>query len=332
MRVLVTGANGFLGRAVVAALSGRGHAVRAFVRPTADLTGLWSAAVEVVRGDLRSSNDMVSAFADVDALVHLAASVSGDEAEQFASTVVGTERLLEAMTRSQTRRVVLASSFTVYDWGASNGVLSEDTPLETHLGARGGYTTAKVWQERVARRMSAEGGLRLTVLRPGVIWGPGQEYPPGITVPVGHLHLVMGLKATLPLTFVDNCAGAFVFAAEAEATEGGTFNVVDDPMGTSTSRFVAEHLQRSSTPGARIVVPYRLALGVAQTAGLVNRLAFGGKGRLPSVLDEARFVARFRPLRFANEKLTALGWRPTIGFEEALGRTYPATVTHAPHG
>ncbi len=325
MRALVTGANGFLGRAVVAAFVDRGHAVRAYVRPAADVAGLWGAGVEVVRGDLRWSADLVSAFDGIDVLVHLAASVAGDEAEQFSSTVVGTERLLMAMARSQARRVLLASSFTVYDWAAA-AVLSEETLLEVRLETRGGYTIAKVWQERVARRLSEEAGLQLTVLRPGVIWGPGHEYPPGITLPVGRLHLVMGLSARLPLTFVDNCADSFVFAAATPATIGGTFNVVDDSSGSSTWRFVGEYLRRAHASGVRVVVPYPLALAVVRAAGLANRLAFHGKGRLPSVLDEPRFVPRFRPLQFDNAKLRGLGWRPAVGFEEALGRTF--SVVH----
>ena len=119
MRVLITGANGFLGRHVVAEFLRRGHAVRALVRPAARLDDLgWPEPVEVVRADLRVSRELAAAFAGVDVLVHLAAAVTGGEDAQLAATVVGTERLLDAMARSQTGRLVLASSFSVYDWGA----------------------------------------------------------------------------------------------------------------------------------------------------------------------------------------------------------------------
>ena len=78
MRALVTGANGFLGRHVVAALLARGIEVRAMVRPAARLEALgWPSSVEVFRADLRTSRELERAFEGVDVLLHLAAVVSG---------------------------------------------------------------------------------------------------------------------------------------------------------------------------------------------------------------------------------------------------------------
>src|SRR6185312_8272180 len=114
LKVLITGANGFLGQRVVAEFLRRGHAVRALVRPAAKVDRLgWPDEIEVFRADLRAPRDLVSAFEGVDAVVHLAAGVKGSEDAQFAASVVGTERLLDAMARSKTKRLVLASSFSV---------------------------------------------------------------------------------------------------------------------------------------------------------------------------------------------------------------------------
>ena len=69
----------------------------------------------------------------------------------------------------------------------------------------------------------------------------------------------------------------------------------------------------------RIPVPYTLAYGVTQLASLVSRLLFGPGGKLPSLLVPCRFEARFKPLRFSNEKLSrGLGWRPMLSHAEAL--------------
>src|SRR5713226_8719931 len=98
MKILVTGANGFIGRHVVAALLARGHQVVALVRPAARVDDLgWPPSLEVFRADLRSSGQLESAFDRVDVLVHLAGAVSGEADAQFAANVVGTERLLAAM-------------------------------------------------------------------------------------------------------------------------------------------------------------------------------------------------------------------------------------------
>ena len=181
MKVLVTGAGGFLGRHVVAALLRRGCQVRVLIRPTTRIDGLtWADQVDVFRGDLRSSASLVPAFDDMDILVHLAARVGGSDSAQMADTVVGTERLLENMARSATRRLVLASSFSVYGWSDVQGTLTEESPLEADLYRRDGYAIAKTWQERVVRRMSHEHDWDLTVLRPGFIWGRDHEYLAGL--------------------------------------------------------------------------------------------------------------------------------------------------------
>jgi nucleoside-diphosphate-sugar epimerase len=324
VKVLVTGANGFLGRPTVQAFLDSGHEVRALVRPAASVDGLWPGAVEVARADLRAGGDLQAAVRDTDAVIHLAAGTSGDETDMFAATVVGTERLLTAMAATSTRRLILASSFTVYDWGATSGVLTESSPLTTDLEGRGGYTAAKVWQERVARRMSADHGFGLTVLRPGVVWGHGNEYPPGIAQQLGPVHLVFGLAARLPLTYVENCAEAFVRATERNETIGQTLNVVDD-AGTSTARFVHEHLRRAGTGGAVVPVPYKLAELVVRAVSSSSARVFGRPGHLPSIMVPSRFVARFKALEYDNTQLRQLaGWVPRYHLNEALDRTYRA--------
>ena len=126
MKALVTGANGFLGRHVVGALLARGIEVRAMVRPAARLEELgWPSSVEVFRADLRTSCELRRAFEGVDVLLHLAAVVSGGENAQFEGTVVGTERLLDAMASSDCRRLVLCSTFSVYDYSSTRRTLDE---------------------------------------------------------------------------------------------------------------------------------------------------------------------------------------------------------------
>ena len=179
MRALVTGANGFLGRHVVSTLLARGIDVRAVVRPAARLEALgWPSSVEVFRADLRASRELGRAFEGVDVLLHLAAVVSGAEDAQFAGTVVGTERLLDAMAASACRRLVLCSTFSVYDFSSTRRILDENSPLHAaqDVYARDGYTIAKWWQERVTRRFAETHGWDLTVLRPGFIWGRDHAY------------------------------------------------------------------------------------------------------------------------------------------------------------
>jgi 2-alkyl-3-oxoalkanoate reductase len=328
LRVLVTGAGGFLGRHVVGALSRRGHSVRALIRPTTRIDDLgWTDRVQVVRADLRSPGPLAPAFEGVDVLVHLAARVGGNDNAQMADTVVGTERLLEAMARSATRRLVLASSFSVYDFGAVRGTLTEESPLESDLYHRDGYAIAKTWQERVVRRMSREHNWDLTVLRPGFIWGRDHEYLAGLGQQLGRWHLVFGPSNRLALTHVENCADCFALAVEDPRAVGETFNVIDGHQ-VSTWRYLGEYLRRTGSRGHRIPIPYRLAVVGPWLADQVNRRLCQGRAKLPGLLTLCQFRARFKPLQFPNRKLQEiLGWHPPLDFAECLRQTYDAEPT-----
>ncbi len=323
MKVLVTGANGFLGRGIVAAFLEHGHEVRALVRPTAQMDGIpWRDRVEIVRADLRNHNGLAAFFDGVDVLVHLAATVTADDDTHFNCTVVGTERLLQAMAGTQTRRLVLASSFSVYGWSQAKGVFDETTALETNVYERGGYAVAKLWQERVARRFSEERQWGLTVMRPGIVWGPGHESVPGAILSLGPLRFVFGVGRQVPLTYIDNCAESFVLAVErVEQSEGQTFNVVD-PERVTAWRYAGQYIAKSGIGGVRVPLPYICMAVLARCADLTRKLLFGSKGRLPSMLTPRR-VAFFKPLRFSSRKLTEqLGWQPLRTFEQACDRCF----------
>src|SRR3954447_22212560 len=325
VRILITGANGFLGRQVVAEFLRRGESVRALVRPASRLEELgWPEAVEVVRADLRVSRNLVEAFARVDIVVLLAAAVTGGEDAQFAATVVGTERLLDAMARSRTRHVVLVSSFSVYDWSAIRGELNEESPLEegADLYERDGYAVAKAWQERIVRQSAATHGWRLTVLRPGFIWGRGNIYLACLGQKFGPLHIVFGGATRIPLTHVANCADLIATATRDPRAIGETFNVVDGDD-VRVWGYLGEYLRREGTGGIRLPLPYPMAMAGVRLACWTSRRLFRGKGKLPSLLVPCRFEARFKPLRFSNRKVReVLDWSPPRSFSDCLRLTY----------
>lgn len=334
MNILVTGASGFLGRHVVAALLARGHRVRALIRPATHVEDLgFPPAVQVVRADLRSAQNLEVAFEGIDTLVHLAASISGGEDAQFAATVVGTERLLGAMARTSCRRIVLASSFSVYSFPRARGTLDEGTPTEPlpDLYARDGYAIAKAWQERVTRRFASQNGWDLTVLRPGFIWGRDHGYNAAMGHQVGKFQIVIGPLTRLPLTHVENCADLFALAVEDPRAKGETLNVVDSD-GPRTWSFLREYLRGTGERRFRIPIPYPLAYWSIR---LAFATVFRRNLKLPNLLIPCRFEGRLKPLRYTNRRAReVLGWRPPLGFRECFSRTFGpvAAVGNAPKG
>ncbi|WP_316181437.1 MULTISPECIES: NAD(P)-dependent oxidoreductase [unclassified Bradyrhizobium] len=330
MKALVTGANGFLGRHVVDALLARGIEVRAMVRPATRVDALgWPSSVDIVRADLRTSRDLVRAFENVDVLIHLAAVVAGGEDAQFAGTVGGTERLLEAMAGSACRRLVLCSSFSVYDYTATRDILDESAPLQQtpDVYTRGGYTVAKWWQERVTRRYVEKHGWDLTILRPGFIWGRGHGYLAALGQQIGRHHVVIGPLTRIPMTHVENCADVFALAATDPRAIGQTLNVVDGP-GERVWTYLSDYMRGTGERGLRLPIPHWLASAVVR---LAFATVFRRATKVPAILTPKKFDAMLKPLRFDNRKLRdTLGWTPPLDYEQCLARTYgPLPVSAA---
>jgi UDP-glucose 4-epimerase len=321
MKVVVTGAAGFLGQHVVAQLLERGHAVRAIIRPLTPAPH-WNGNVALIRADLETPNALAGVLEGSDAVLHLALAAAGkNDDEQFAATATATEHLAGAITRARVTKVVLVSSLAVYNWARARGVLDEEAPLITDAAGLGGYVRAKLFQECAFATAAREQGWALTVLRPGFVWGPERAEVAGMGRYFGPVQVMFGPVSTLPLTHVINCAHAVVAAAEAENVVGA-FNVVDDDE-VSVWRYAREHAVRSRRTAIPLPVPYTVGLLIARLASRTSRILTGDDSKLPTILNPSRFEWQFKPLRFSNHKLKrTLGWRPRLRFDECLAVTY----------
>lgn len=320
MKALITGATGFLGRAVVAALRDRGRAVRAVVRG-----GTAPGHAEPFEADLEAASvtELAPAFEGVDVMVHLAARLSGDDDALRRLAVESTRRLLDAMVKQGgCRRVVLASSLSVYDVARCGGELTEQTPtLEGGaLAAADGYARAKVEQERLVRRVAAERGWTLTVLRPGPIWGAGRLDLPQAAQRIGPLRVTFSPDAVLPLTYVENCADAFAVAAqrgEQDAEDRELIANVVDGDGPTRRAYLTAVRGLSGGGGRGVNVPYAVGRTAAALLGPLAKLGLP----VPGSLRPRRLEAYHRPVRVSGERgKEMLGWEPRYRFEEALAR------------
>ncbi|GAA4745111.1 NAD(P)-dependent oxidoreductase [Sphingomonas daechungensis] len=316
MKVLVTGATGFLGRAVVRALAERGHEVVAMARPAASLPQPVSPNVNYIRGDLRQGGEWCKAVRGVDAVVHAAASTGGGFPDQFAGTVVATENLLNCIDWESLQRFVLISSFSVYDYAGGGRAIDEKHPLEPDPSRRDAYTWTKMLQEDLAASTCAEHGVSFASIRPGAIYGPGKDWDSGAAMKTGKFELVFSPLAKLRLTHVDNCAEAIAAAVEKVGVDG-VFNIVDDEVPTHAGYHRACRAAGSDARRA-LYVPWWFVASMGLGVRLVNRLFFGGKARLPEILDYPRQKARWRPFNYSNAKAKAeLGWEPRVRVAEA---------------
>ncbi|HZX93938.1 MAG TPA: NAD-dependent epimerase/dehydratase family protein [Myxococcales bacterium] len=333
MKLLVTGAGGFLGRRLVESLLVHGERdLRLLVRPGSrrpdveELTLRYPLAqIEICEGTLGDAADVKRALADVGYVYHLAAAKGGAVSEIFLHTVVGTKKLLDACIQrpvSERPAVLLVSSISVYASATlpRGTVIDERTPVEPRPELRDAYAYGKARQEALFHEYRERHGLGGVTARPGLIYGPGGTLVPtrvGLTLPGLFLHL--GGDNQLPLTYVDNCADALVRIGRSTQSKDQIYNVIDDDL--PTCREYLRLYKREARRVRSVGVPWPLTLALSHLSEQYNR---SSRGQLPAILTPYRSRALWAGNRFDNGKLKALGWRPRISTDEGLRRTFAA--------
>lgn len=318
--VLVTGAAGFLGRAIVARLRADGTRVRAFVRPGREV-----AADETVEGDLRDRAALERAVQGVDGVVHAGARVAttGDWEEFEATNVGATEALIAAAVAAGVRRIVHVSSLSVYAVPADGAVITEDSAYDDGGGERGFYARSKLLADQAAMRAIAA-GAPVTVVRPGLLYGPGQRPPLARrAVSAGPLFKVLLAHRgyLLPLAYVDNVADAIALGLTRDAARGRAYTVVDvHAPQAGYARLYRQIAGGNWTPLYVPLSPLRAAIsGIEKAARLAGRKAPISRHQVERTLRSATFTTRR-----AREEL---GWRPRVALDEALRRSFAAPKT-----
>jgi nucleoside-diphosphate-sugar epimerase len=328
MKILVTGATGFLGGSVVERLLAHGERdLRVIARAGARRDRIEAAAarhpearVEYLPANLAARADAIRAAADVDVIYHLAASMKGAPADMFLNTVVSTKYLLEALAARPRARLVLVSSFSVYGVaGLPRGtVVDEHTPLETQPAKRDNYAQAKLRQEQLSREAVGKSIAELVILRPGVIYGEeGGALSARVGLNLFGLFLGLGGKNLLPLSYVQNCAEAIVLAGRSSAATGQIYNVHDDDLPTCDA-FLAAY-QAAVKPLRRVPVPYPVLSVLSRAVEGYHRWS---KGQLPAVFTPYKVATTWGGNRFDNGKLKGLGWKQLVPTDEGMRRTF----------
>jgi nucleoside-diphosphate-sugar epimerase len=329
--ILVTGAAGFIGASVVGELLRRGFQdVRCGVRRSSDIGPLRAAIsrdhaerCRIIDANLLSKDDCRSAVKDVSLIYHLVAGRGKSFPHCFQGSVVTTRNLLDAVVeQGRMRRFVNVSSFAVYsNYRLKRGTLwDESCPLEDKLDDRyDAYAYGKLKQDQLIVDYSRRWGVPYTIVRPGIVFGPGKTAIPGfVGLDTFGFFMHLGGGAPLPLTYVDNCAEAIVLAGIAEGAEGEVFNIVDDDL--PTSRYFLRAYKRHVKRFPSVPLPYPAAYAMC---AMWESYAKHSSGQLPPVFNRRMCAFAWKGHRYSNLKARRhLGWHPRVPMNEALHRYF----------
>lgn len=305
--VFITGANGFIGRAMAERFRALGATVTGV-----DLVA--DAERSVIAGDTAEPETWSDALDGVDVVVHTAALLGAAHnlENSWRVNVFGTSQVLRAAIDAGVGRFVHFSSVAAYGFHFPDGV-DEKYPVHVDNDV---YTDTKVNSEAVVLAAHAAGEIDVTVIRPGDVWGPGSVWvrsplaemakPTGFPLPDGG-------RGVFSPVHIDNFVDGMVLVLAQDEACGQIFNITDG-LGVPCSDFFGRLAQMG---GGRVVsLPMPVAAPLADlVGGIMRRLG------TRSDLSAGTMWLLNRPGTYSIEKAQkVLGYQPLVGLDEGMQR------------
>ncbi|MCW3478607.1 NAD-dependent epimerase/dehydratase family protein [Neisseriaceae bacterium JH1-16] len=313
--ILVTGAAGFLGSAIVRQALARGLRVRALVRPNRPHRNLEGLPVHTVVGDMCDGAAMESALSGVRYLFHVAADYrlwAANPEEIVHTNTTGTEAVMQAARLCGVERIVYTSSVATLRVAGATAPVSEDAPMDA-AEAIGAYKRSKVLAERLVERMVAESGLPAVIVNPSTPIGPRDVRP----TPTGRIILEAAagkmpayVDTGLNLVHVDDVAeGHFLALDHGSIGERYILGGQDVSLQQMLQDIAALTGRRAPT----LQLPRWPLYPLAHLAEAVARLS----GREPFITVDGLDMSRYRMFFSSDKARRVLGYRPR-SYQEGL--------------
>jgi nucleoside-diphosphate-sugar epimerase len=318
-KALITGAGGFLGQAIARQLLDRRIAVTGFSRNRYPALDNWN--VHQIEGDILDAKAVDAACKDMDVVFHTAAKagVWGNYAGYYQTNVVGTKNVIDACKKNKVGRLIYTSSASVIYNGRNMTGLDESTPYpEKYLTH---YPKTKAMAERLV--VAAAGpDLRVLILRPHLIWGPGDNHlGPRIIQRADQLARVGKGDNIADTIYIDNAALAHVLAADQllsrpELSGKIYFISQDDKVPVWT--MVNSILAAAGKPPVTRHIPAWLAYGMGAFLEFFYTIfRISGEPRMTRFVAKELSTSHWYDISAAKKDL---GYHPAISTPEGLTR------------
>jgi 2-alkyl-3-oxoalkanoate reductase len=318
-KILVTGGGGFLGGAIVRRLLDKDELVRSFSRgryPELDKLG-----VEQCQGDLADARAVTHACEGIEAVFHVAAKagVWGCFDDYYQANVKGTQNIIAACNACKVQRLVYTSSPSVVFDGRDVQGADESLPYPKQFHAP--YPQTKALAEQAVIQ-AAGNGLPAVVLRPHLIWGPGDNHlVPRILSRAGRLRQVGDGTNKVDTIYIDNAAHAHVLAetklkANLELSGRCYFISQDAPM--ALWQMVNHILAAGGKPPlTKSISPFLAKLAGALCEGIYRLLPIKGEPPMTRFVAQELATSHWFNIQAAKNDL---GYKPLVSTEEGLRR------------
>jgi nucleoside-diphosphate-sugar epimerase len=310
MRVVVTGANGFIGRTVAARLRQRGDTVSGV-----DLRA--SPADAVTSGDISTLGAWRQSFENADLVIHTAALVSNAPTldDAWRVNVVGTRNVLDAAVAAGVSRFVHISSVRAFsDLGFPDGV-TEAHPVRPDGNP---YVDTRVASEQVVLQAHAAREIAVTIVRPADVYGPGSR--PWTILPVEMIKRntfalpAMGNGVFSPV-FIDDLVDGVLLASDSAAASGQVFTI-GGGVSVSCKDFFGHYYRMLGRRGPLLLPTSALVLA-ARVSGAAAELV---KRDTEMNTATVRYLCRTGTYSIAKAQ-RELGYQPQVGLLEGMDRT-----------
>ena len=308
-KVLITGANGFIGGTLMRYYQNQGQDVIGV-----DLVGN---GADILEGDISQPDTISHLLNECDVIVHTAALVSNamQDSDMWRVNVLATRNLITAAKEHKVRRFVQISSVVAYG-NSAEGELDENQPVHADGGS---YVLTKLASEHVVLSEQANDDIEIVIIRPGDAYGPGSR--PWIITPLeaiskNQFMLPEKGKGFFRPIYIDDLVRGIATATSHPDAAGEIFNLSCEGY-MLTKDYFAPHYEWLQKKGP-MLVSTKLALRISSIASTMANLMGNLNEASPSTVMQLSTKSWFSIKKAEH----ILGWRPEVSFEEGMKTTH----------